>query len=143
MEARSRKVRPCVWGKVFSALCCDAHPEHLHIPLPYFLFLQPKLLQPSLLVGEESVMDGLRVYLLPDGREEAAGGTTGGPPLLPAEGAIFLTTYRIIFRGTPTDPLGEEGLGMEAPRHMPRPGGKQPISTLAGPHAQTSDVINY
>lgn len=70
---------------------------------------KPKLLRPSLLVGEESVMDGLRVYLMPDGREEAAGGTTGGPPLLPAEGAIFLTTYRIIFRGTPTDPLvGEQ-----------------------------------
>lgn len=64
-------------------------------------------------------MDGLRVYLMPDGREEAAGGTTGGPPLLPAEGAIFLTTYRIIFRGTPTDPLGEEGLGTGAPRITP------------------------
>lgn len=52
-------------------------------------------------------MEGLRVYLMPDGREEAAGGNIGGPPLLPAEGAIFLTTYRIIFKGTPTDPLGE------------------------------------
>lgn len=52
-------------------------------------------------------MEGLRVYLMPDGREEAAGGNIGGPPLLPAEGAIFLTTYRIIFKGTPTDPLGK------------------------------------
>ncbi|XP_053108405.1 myotubularin-related protein 5 isoform X3 [Hemicordylus capensis] len=70
---------------------------------------KPKLLRPSLLVGEESVMDGLRVYLMPDGREEAAGGSIGGPPLLPAEGAVFLTTYRIIFKGTPTDPLvGEQ-----------------------------------
>uniref|UniRef100_A0A8B9G037 SET binding factor 1 n=1 Tax=Amazona collaria TaxID=241587 RepID=A0A8B9G037_9PSIT len=70
---------------------------------------KPKLLRPNLLVGEECVMEGLRVYLMPDGREEAAGGSIGGPPLLPAEGAIFLTTYRIIFKGTPTDPLvGEQ-----------------------------------
>lgn len=52
-------------------------------------------------------MEGFRVYLMPDEREEAAGGSVGGPPLLPAEGAIFLTTYRIIFKGTPTDPLGK------------------------------------
>ncbi|CAL8278644.1 unnamed protein product [Gadus morhua 'NCC'] len=33
----------------------------------------------------------------------------GGPALLPAEGAVFLTTYRLIFKGTPTDPLvGEQ-----------------------------------
>lgn len=51
-------------------------------------------------------MDGMRVHLIPDGREEATG-QMGGPPLLPAEGAIFLTTYRLIFKGTPTDPLGE------------------------------------
>lgn len=59
-------------------------------------------------------MEGLRVYLMPDGREEAAGGNIGGPPLLPAEGAIFLTTYRIIFKGTPTDPLGK-ALGCTTP----------------------------
>lgn len=52
-------------------------------------------------------MEGLRVYLIPDGREEGTGGTLGGPALLPAEGAIFLTTYRIIFKGTPCDPLGK------------------------------------
>ncbi|XP_030072863.1 myotubularin-related protein 5 isoform X3 [Microcaecilia unicolor] len=69
---------------------------------------KPKLLRPSLLVGEECVMEGLRVYLMPDGREEAAGGNIGGPPLLPAEGAIFLTSYRCIFKGTPTDPLAAE-----------------------------------
>ncbi|TSK13320.1 Myotubularin-related protein 5 [Bagarius yarrelli] len=38
------------------------------------------------------------------GRDEATG-IMGGPPLLPAEGAIFLTSYRIIFKGTPNDPL--------------------------------------
>uniref|UniRef100_UPI0037E93FF4 myotubularin-related protein 5 isoform X3 n=1 Tax=Semicossyphus pulcher TaxID=241346 RepID=UPI0037E93FF4 len=69
---------------------------------------KPKLLRPTLLPGEELVMDAMRVHLIPDGREEATG-LMGGPPLLPAEGAIFLTTYRLIFRGTPTDPLvGEQ-----------------------------------
>ncbi|XP_061816685.1 myotubularin-related protein 5 isoform X2 [Nerophis lumbriciformis] len=69
---------------------------------------KPKLLRPTLLAGEELVMDGMRVHLFPDGREEATG-HMGGPPLLPAEGAIFLTTYRLIFKGTPTDPLvGEQ-----------------------------------
>ena len=67
---------------------------------------QPKILAPILLPGEEIVMDGLRVYLLPDGREEGTG-SIGGPVLLPAEGAIFLTTYRIIFKGTPCDLLGK------------------------------------
>uniref|UniRef100_A0A9L0RZI8 SET binding factor 1 n=1 Tax=Equus caballus TaxID=9796 RepID=A0A9L0RZI8_HORSE len=70
---------------------------------------KPKLLRPRLLPGEECVLDGLRVYLLPDGREEGAGGSGGGPALLPAEGAIFLTTYRVIFTGMPADPLvGEQ-----------------------------------
>ncbi|KAI1882525.1 hypothetical protein AGOR_G00251650 [Albula goreensis] len=69
---------------------------------------KPKLLRPTLLAGEELMMEGMRVHLIPDGREEAAG-VMGGPPLLPAEGAIFLTTYRLIFKGTPTDPLvGEQ-----------------------------------
>ena len=69
-------------------------------------FLQPKILTPALLPGEEIVMEGLRVYLLPDGREEGTGLNMGGPLLLPAEGAVFLTTYRIIFKGIPCDPLG-------------------------------------
>lgn len=60
-----------------------------------------------MLQGEETVSNGLRVYLVPDGREEGLGGAMGGPPLLPAEGAIFLTNYRIIFKGTPLDPFGE------------------------------------
>ncbi len=50
-------------------------------------------------------MEGLRVYVMPDGREEGTG-SMGGPPLLPAEGAIFLTNYRVLFKGTPCDPLG-------------------------------------
>lgn len=77
----------------------------VHICVLVYL-LQPKLLRPTLLVGEDLLIEGLRVYLLPDGREEASGGSLGGPPLLPAEGALFLTTYRCIFKGTPVDPLG-------------------------------------
>ncbi|KAI0213842.1 Myotubularin-related protein 13 [Lamellibrachia satsuma] len=68
---------------------------------------KPKILTPILLPGEEIVMEGLRVYLLPDGREVGTG-SIGGPVLLPAEGGIFLTTYRIIFKGTPCDLLACE-----------------------------------
>lgn len=46
------------------------------------------------------------MLLDPDGREEATGGLLGGPHILPAEGALFLTTYRLIFKGIPHDPLG-------------------------------------
>lgn len=60
-----------------------------------------------MLPGEEALAEGLRVYLLPDGREEGTGGVVGGPPLLPAEGAVFVTNYRIIFKGTPLDPFGK------------------------------------
>ncbi|KAG8438338.1 hypothetical protein GDO86_008863 [Hymenochirus boettgeri] len=70
---------------------------------------KPKILRPALLPGEEFVCEALRVFLDPDGREEATGGMLGGPHILPAEGALFLTTYRIIFKGTPHDPLvGEQ-----------------------------------
>lgn len=69
---------------------------------------KPKILTPNMLPGEEPLMDGLRVYLLPDGREEGLGGLVGGPPLLPAEGAIFITNYRIVFKGTPLDPFACE-----------------------------------
>ncbi|TTK78895.1 Myotubularin-related protein 13 [Bagarius yarrelli] len=66
---------------------------------------KPKILRPTMLPGEELVSEGLRVVLDPDGREDATGGLLGGPHMLPAEGALFLTTYRIIFKGTPHDPL--------------------------------------
>ncbi|CAL1540470.1 unnamed protein product [Lymnaea stagnalis] len=70
---------------------------------------KPKIQMPALLPCEEIVMEGLRVYLLPDGREEKIGGNAiGGPSLLPAEGAVFLTTYRIIFKGMPCDALACE-----------------------------------
>lgn len=69
---------------------------------------KPKILAPSLLQGEELMMEGLRVYLIPDGREEGTGGLLGGPSLLPAEGAVFLSNYRVIFKGTPCDPFACE-----------------------------------
>ncbi|RLV97177.1 hypothetical protein DV515_00011900, partial [Chloebia gouldiae] len=77
--------------------------------LPPIQKASPKILRPTLLPGEEFVCEGLRVLLDPDGREEAIGGLLGGPHILPAEGALFLTTYRIIFKGTPHDQLvGEQ-----------------------------------
>lgn len=69
---------------------------------------KPKILTPAMLQGEETLAEGLRVYLVPDGREEGLGGAVGGLPLLPAEGAIFVTNYRIIFKGTPLDPFACE-----------------------------------
>jgi len=69
---------------------------------------KPKFHSPSLLPGEELVCEGLRVYLLSDGREEYNGGVSGGAVLLPAEGAIFLTNYRVIFKGSPIDPFSSE-----------------------------------
>ncbi|KAM4018235.1 myotubularin-related protein 13 isoform 1-T1 [Anomaloglossus baeobatrachus] len=77
---------------------------------------KPKILRPALLPGEEFVCEALRVLLDPDGREEATGGVLGGPHILPAEGALFLTTYRIIFKGTPHDPLvGEQNVIRSVP----------------------------
>ncbi|KAJ8023558.1 Myotubularin-related protein 13 [Holothuria leucospilota] len=64
---------------------------------------KPTILKPILLPGEELYLEGLRGYLLPDGREDGQGGILGGPALLPAEGAIFITTYRVVFKGTPVD----------------------------------------
>ena len=69
---------------------------------------QAKIMRPALLVGEDMMSDGLRAYLIPDGRELGKGGDDqGGARLLPAEGAVFLTNYRVIFKGTPVDPFGK------------------------------------
>uniref|UniRef100_H2XNB0 Myotubularin-related protein 13 n=1 Tax=Ciona intestinalis TaxID=7719 RepID=H2XNB0_CIOIN len=68
-----------------------------------------KLLQPNLLLGETHAIDKpLRAYLAADGRATAVGGEIGGPTLLPAEGALFVTTYRVIFIGVPCDALAAE-----------------------------------
>ncbi|OQR70889.1 myotubularin-related protein 13-like [Tropilaelaps mercedesae] len=60
--------------------------------------LKAKILQPCLLPGE-TVCVGVRAYLIPDGRQEDL-----VMPLIPAEGALFVTNYRIVFKGTPIDP---------------------------------------
>lgn len=68
------------------------------LPVP-----KPKINKPTLLYGERYIGEPMRVYLLADGREEGTIST-----LLPAEGALFLTNYRVVFRGAPCDPLACE-----------------------------------
>ncbi|QQP48749.1 Uncharacterized protein FKW44_009166, partial [Caligus rogercresseyi] len=66
---------------------------------------KPKIHRPSLLPGEELLLEnGLRVYLLPDGREKSNNDLS----LLPAGGALFLTKYRVIFKGSPIDPFAAD-----------------------------------
>jgi myotubularin-related protein 5/13 len=88
------------------------HVEGLEAVYKESKHLQPiaktRIMKPTLLLGEDMVMDGLRAYLLVDGRDEATGGAHGGPSLLPCEGALFLTTYRVIFMGTPVDSYGKK-----------------------------------
>lgn len=60
---------------------------------------KPKIQNPNLLSCEELICEPIRAILCPDGREESIN------PLLPAEGAIFLTNYRCIFKGLPCDSL--------------------------------------
>jgi len=68
-----------------------------------------KLMSPQLLIGEHlDILKPVRSYLLPDGRGTATGGNMGGLSLLPAEGAIYLTNYRVIFIGIPCDILAAE-----------------------------------
>lgn len=76
--------------------------------------MKPKITNPDLIEGEEILMPGLRTYLLPDGRDkdnvkdESIGTHIGGQVYLPAEGAIFITNYRIIFKGRPCDAFYSE-----------------------------------
>lgn len=87
-------------------------------------------MKPTLLPGEKLQFEGLRCFLITDGRELGVriqeentrsslnetfddekelniGATNGGPCLFPAEGALFLTNYRVIFKGTPIDQFGK------------------------------------
>ncbi|KIH66986.1 DENN domain protein [Ancylostoma duodenale] len=67
---------------------------------------KPKLLTPVLLTPcERIVVGGLRCVLLPEGRPVSAENPENNVNLLPAEGALFLTNYRIIFKGRPTNPF--------------------------------------
>ena len=71
---------------------------HLYPHPPLSPLPQVKVIKPPLLPGEVIVMDGVHSYLLPDGRENGL--------LKPADGHTFLTSYRLIFLGTPLDPQG-------------------------------------
>jgi hypothetical protein len=65
---------------------------------PKFEILKPDFMFP----GEHFIEPTpLRCHLMPDGREEVCGVNTGGSVLLPAEGCLFLTNYRLIYRGIP------------------------------------------
>lgn len=76
--------------------------------------MKPKITNPDLIEGEELLMPGLRTYLLPDGRDkdnlkdESIGAHIGGAIFLPAEGGIFVTNYRVIYKGRPCDPFYSE-----------------------------------
>ncbi|XP_072945453.1 myotubularin-related protein 5 [Epargyreus clarus] len=60
---------------------------------------KPRIVSPALVCGESIAAPALRALLTADGR---------AAPLLPAEGALFLTNYRVIFKGTPLDPFACE-----------------------------------
>ncbi|XP_049878278.1 myotubularin-related protein 13 [Pectinophora gossypiella] len=60
---------------------------------------KPRIVAPALVPGEAVSAPALRAYLVADGRHT---------PLLPAEGALFLTNYRVVFKGAPTDPFACE-----------------------------------
>lgn len=59
---------------------------------------KPTIQAPNLLTGEEILGEAMRVYLLPDGREESSvckrREESSMTSLMPAEGALFLTNYR-------------------------------------------------
>ncbi|KAH7644117.1 myotubularin-related protein 13-like protein [Dermatophagoides farinae] len=80
--------------------------ESRHLPpLP-----KPKILFPHTLPGEEFTTNELRAYLITDGKDESRTGFVSGTQFLPAEGAIFLTNYRVIFKGRPLDPFASESI---------------------------------
>ena len=66
---------------------------------------KPRLdqLKPEHMLPGECILEPtpLRCYLVPDGRDEVCGRANAGTCLLPAEGALVLTNYRLIFRGVP------------------------------------------
>ncbi|XP_005191507.1 myotubularin-related protein 13 isoform X1 [Musca domestica] len=108
--------RVCTEGGVTSDHIRNLHDMvpgvvHMHIESLESVYLEskrhphvqkPKIQTPCLLPGEEIVTDHLRCFLMVDGREDDT------QCLIPAEGALFLTNYRIIFKGNPCDPLACE-----------------------------------
>ena len=67
----------------------------LHQPCIFSFLHQMKLIKPPQFLGEIQHQT-LHCFLLPDGRESGDS--------LPAEGYIFVTSYRVMFIGTPCDP---------------------------------------
>ncbi|CAH0718965.1 unnamed protein product, partial [Brenthis ino] len=63
---------------------------------------KPRIAWPALVAGEAAAGAALRALLLADGRGAALS------QLLPAEGALFLTNYRLLFKGVPMDPYACE-----------------------------------
>ncbi|XP_052744607.1 myotubularin-related protein 5 isoform X3 [Bicyclus anynana] len=63
---------------------------------------KPRIAWPALVSGEAGAGTALRALLLADGRGAALS------QLLPAEGALFLTNYRLLFKGVPLDPYACE-----------------------------------
>lgn len=67
---------------------------------------KPKMLLPHFLPQEMMIMGHIRVFLFPDGRQDLPPKVlekSQASALLPAEGTIFLTNYRLIFKGQPCD----------------------------------------
>ncbi|VDM52268.1 unnamed protein product [Angiostrongylus costaricensis] len=65
-----------------------------------------KLLTPVLITPCERIMvGGLRCVLLPERQSIVGDNLENNMSLLPAEGALFLTNYRIIFKGRPMNPF--------------------------------------
>ncbi|KJH46561.1 DENN domain protein [Dictyocaulus viviparus] len=70
-----------------------------------------KLLTPILLTPCERILvGGLRCVLLPEERSINVDNPENNMSLLPAEGALFLTNYRIIFKGRPMNPFLSENV---------------------------------
>uniref|UniRef100_A0A0N5ALI1 UDENN domain-containing protein n=1 Tax=Syphacia muris TaxID=451379 RepID=A0A0N5ALI1_9BILA len=115
-----------------SAFLTESHLKQLREDIPRFFFShveslidlcdqvtsfpnKPEVLQPVLLHPAEHIVLGCtRVFLLDTNHmyNETYGGI--GQNLLPAEGAIFLTNYRVIFKGQPCNPYISERVVLRA-----------------------------
>ena len=95
------------------ALQCESSEEISKENKKMTLCKKLRISPPSLLPEEELVINGLRAYLLEDDRyeikrlsltraEDESSLTSVSFPL-PAEGALFLTNFRLIFKGRPCD----------------------------------------
>ncbi|XP_065194750.1 myotubularin-related protein 13-like isoform X2 [Sycon ciliatum] len=69
-----------------------------------------RMFKPDLLDRETLYSENVHCFLLPDGRDVGLGVLPDGPLLLPAEGVLFISSYRIIFKGTPLDCSAGDGM---------------------------------